>query len=217
MMTRKLLVIILPFLLLFFVSTVNAEDSTTKSAQTTVDSASKLREQIQLLQDQKKTAVTQIRDQEKALIQAKREEFKTRIQTIKDEKKKALVERIDTKLAEVNKNQTARFGEILTRLQGFLDKFKQSPSGATALTDIAAAQTAIDAAKTAVSAQSTKTYTMTITDDATLKLNAGATVSQLRQDLMVVYKLVIDAKQAVQKLNTDKSGIKKEATESAKL
>ncbi len=218
MMTRKLLAVLFPLLLLIFVSTANAETTTTGSALPTTDTAAlKLKQQMQFLEEQKKTAITKIRDEEKVAIQAKRDEFKTRIQTIKDEKKKTLVERIDTKLAEVNKNQTTRFTEVLTRLQGFLDKIKQSTTATTVLADVTAAQSAIDEAKTTVDAQALKTYTMTITDDATLKLNAGTTVSQLRQDLMAVYKLVIDAKQAVQKLNTTKSMIKKEATSSANL
>ncbi len=215
-MTRKLLVIILPFLILIFTPTVYAESVVTGSARTTTDTATlKLKQQMKLLEDQKKTAVFKINEEAKVAIQAKREEFKARIQTIKDEKKKALAQRIDAKLAEVNKAQTDRFSDVLVRLQGFLDKFEQSATGAVALKDIATAQAAIDAAKAAVETQAAKVYTMTVVDDSTLKANAGQTVSQLRLNLMAVYKLVIDAKQAVQKLNTTKSIIKKEATISA--
>ena len=217
-MTRKIFYLLLPvFLLVLFVSNANAQTATTGGAQTTVDNASKLKQQMKLLQEQKKDAMTQVRNEAKAMIQAKRDEFKTRMQTIKDQRKKLLVERIDTKLVLVNKNQTTRFTEVLGRLQGFLDKINKSAANQTVLSDIAAAQSAIDTAKSAVETQASKTYTMTITDDSTLKLNAGTTVSQLRLDLMAVYKLVIDAKQAVQKLHTDKSMIKKEATGSAKL
>lgn len=225
-MTRKLLTLFLPLLLLIFVSSASAADTATVrfppttatgSAPTAIDAATKLKLQIQLIQDQKNAAMTKIKNDAKALIQAKRDEFKLRVQTIKDLNKKALVERIDAKLAEVNKNQTTGFTEVLVRLQGFLDKIKQSTPSATLSTNITAAQTAIDTAKAAVDAQAAKAYTMTIIDDATLKLNAGATVSQLRLDLTAVYKLVIDAKQAVQKLNTNKVEIKKEATKSAEL
>lgn len=209
-MTRKLL-LITPLFLLVFVATVNAQ-TTTGSAQTT---AAKLKEQLQTLQDQKKTAVGQIRADTKAAIDAKREEFKTRIATIKDQRKKALAERIDAKLATVNANHTAKFLDALARFQAFLDKAKQSTTDATVLAAAATAQTAIDTAKAAVEAQALKTYTMEVTDDATLKINAGTVVSQLRLDLMAVHKLVVDAKQAVQKLRTDNAMIKKEATNSA--
>lgn len=206
-MARKIVSLLLPFLLLtILISTAYAQTSTTTSSAGVVNNASRLKEQMQILQEQKKAALLQVRD-----------EFKAKLQIIKDQRKKTLVQRIDAKLAQVNKRQTERFSEVLTRLQGFLDKIKQSTTDTKVLADIAVAQTAIDTAKTAVDQQAAKTYTIQITDATTLKLNAGTTVSQLRQDLMAVYKLVIDAKQAVQKLNTDRELIKKEATSSAKL
>lgn len=230
-MSRKLPVLLLPLFLLFFASTANAQATTTASAPTAnipavsvitnaptaTDAATKLRLQMQLLEEQRRAAITKVKEDARALAQAKRDEFKTKLQTIKDQKKQALVERIDAKIAEVNKNQTTRFLEVLVNLQGFLDKIKQSTTSATVVADITAAQTAIDTAKTAVDTQAAKNYTAAITDETTLKLNVGATVSQFRLDLVAVYRLVIDAKQAVQKLNIDKSTIKKEATSSVEL
>lgn len=207
-MARKLLLVFFSLLLLIFVSGANA--------QTATDSAAKLKLQLQLLAEQKKAAAGKAKEEAKALIQAQKDEFKTKLQAIKDQKKKALVERIDAKLARVNENQTVKYTEVLVRLQGFLDKIK-SETDAKVLTDATLAQTAIDTAKAAVEAQTAKSYTMTITDDSTLKLNAGSTVSQLRLDLMAIYKQVLDAKQAVQKLNADRHLIKKEASRSAEL
>jgi len=224
-MTRKLLLILLPLLLLVFVPIANGETTTTRSASTinpendaiATDAATKLKLQMKLIQDQKKEELSKIKEEAQALILAKRSEFKAKLQLIKDQNKKLLVERIDTKLAEVNKKHTARFSEVLVKLQGFVDKAKLSSASATMQADIVAAQAAIDTAKAAVDIQAAKTYTITIASEATLKINVGATVSLLRKDLMAVYKLVVDAKQAVQKLNTDKATIKKEATGSAEL
>jgi len=205
-MTRKIFFLIFPLFLLVFVSTANA--------QTATNAASKLKQQTQLTQEQKNAGVLkEIREEARVAIQAKKEEFKAKLQVIKDQKKRALAERINTKILEANKKQTEKFTDALNRLQGFLDKISKSAANQTVASDIAATQTAIDIVKTAVEAQAEKTYTMTITDDSALKLNVGVSVSQLRQDLMAIYKLVIDVKQAVQKLNTDK----KEATSSAKL
>jgi hypothetical protein len=221
-MTRKLLALLfVPLFLFIFGSTANAvvntttesaQTSTAGNSQTTASTASKLRQQMQLVQEQKKAAVTQA----KAMIQAKRDEFRTRIQEIKDQKKKVLIERIDARLAEVNKNQTARFTEVLNILQTFLDKINKSAIGTSIQASIATTQTTIDAARTAVEIQANKSYIMTISDDSALKVNAGTTVSQFRQDLTDVYKLVIDSKQALRKLNIDKELIRKEATNSAK-
>ena len=215
-MTRKLLALFLPFILaIVFVPLVNAQNSTTASAQT-LDAASKLKQQMVLLQEQKNAAITKAKEEARVIMQAKRDEFKVKLQTIKDQKRKALIEKIDAKLTQVNANQTAKFSEVLVRLQGFLDKIKQSVTDTKILANIVAAQTAIDTAKAAVDAQAAKIYTIEIVDDTTLKLNAGTTVSQLRVDLMNIYKLVVDAKQAVQKLNIDRLEIKP-ATSSAEL
>ncbi len=214
-MTQKFLSLILPLVVLIFVSAANAQ-TTTQSAQTG-DNASKLNQQLQLIREQKKSAVTQLRDEAKAAIAAKRDEFKTRVQTIKDQRKKVLVERIDAKLAKANKKQTGKFTEVLNRLQTFIDKAKESATDSGILAKITAAQTVIDSAWAAVNTKAAKSYTMMITDDATLKLNAGTVTSGLRQDLRDVYKLVIDAKQAVMKLKTDNAMMRKEATSSGKL
>lgn len=207
----------LPLLFLIFVSIVNAQDVTTSSAKATTDAKTKLKQQIQLVQEQKRTAIFKATDEAKTLIQTKREEFKANILKIKDQRKKTLVEKIDARIAEVNKNQTSRFSEILTTLQGFLDKIRQSATDTKVLEDIALAQSAIDLAKDGVNAQATKTYTMNITDDMTLRVNAGTVVSQFRKEITAVYELVINAKQAIQKLNAERNLIKKEATSSANL
>lgn len=218
-MVRKLSVFLLPLLLLFFVSTVSAmEDATTPSVRPTISVTPKSNVQEKnLLLDHKKNAIAQIKNDAKAAIQAKRNEFKEHLQTIKDQRKKLLVERIDTKIAQVNKKSTDKFLAVLTKLQALLDKINKASSNAKVLADIQAARAAIDTAKAAVSAQAEKIYTAQVTDETVLKINVGTTVSQFRQDLVAVHKLVLDAKQAVQKLNTDRELIKKEATHSANL
>ena len=100
-MTRKLHLLILPLFLLLFVSVV--------SAQTGTDSpASRLKQQLQEIQAQKKAAVSDIkrdarekrmelkqemkdtikmkREEAKEIVKTKREELKTKLQTIKNEK-----------------------------------------------------------------------------------------------------------------------------------
>lgn len=222
-MVRKLLALLLiPLFLFVFVTTVNAvvstgvessKNTTTGDAKTkTADPSIKLNEQMQLLQKQKNVEAIRAKEEAMAIARTKKEEFKTRIQTLKDQKKKILIEKIDRKLAKINQKQTTKFSEVLVRLQGFLDKIKQSATDAKVLSDIASAQTAIDTAKTALDIQTSKNYTIEIADETTLKINAGTVVSQLRQDLTAVHKLIVEAKQAVQKLNSDRELIKREAT-----
>jgi Mg2+ and Co2+ transporter CorA len=121
-----------------------------------------------------------------------------------------LVDRIDTKLTTVNTKHTDRFAHVLSNLQAILDKISED-------VDKTQAQAAIDAAKLAIENQAAKTYTITISSEAALRSNVGATTSGLRRDLMATHKLVIDAKQAVQKLRENSAMMKKEATSSANL
>jgi hypothetical protein len=216
-MARKVIYLILPLILLAFVSTVNAENTTTTSAKATTEATTKLRQQMQLIQEQKRAAISSSSSGIKTLIQIKRGEFEASILKIKDQKKKALVEKIDAKITEVNKNQTSRFLEILATLQGFLDKIKQSTTDTKVSENVTAAQFAINLARNSVNIQATKAYPMEITDDVTLRSNAEKIVSQFRQDITTVYKFVVDAKQAVQKSNVERNLIKKEATSSANL
>jgi hypothetical protein len=200
-MTRKLLVLFIPLLFLTNVAAAKAETTVSPNVRTTTINATTAAGTnpmtAKILMDQKKTAITKIRDDMKTMIQAKRAEFNTKLQTIKDQNKKALVERINSRLVEINKNQTTRYADILSQLQSFLDKISTSATPTASLANITNAQNIINIAKSAVSAQSEKAYIMTITDGTTLRQNAGIVVSQFRQDITSVYRLVLEAKLAV--------------------
>lgn len=203
-MIRKLLVIFFSLLLLIFVSIVNAQTSTTNNSQTATDAASRLKEQMRLVKDQKrvelkqqiKDTVAAKREAVKNTVAVRKEEFKAKLAIIKDKRKKALVERIDAKLTNTNIKHTDRFTQVLSNLQIILDKISEDA-------DKTVAQSAIDAAKAAVETQAAKTYTITISAENSLKPDVGAVTSQLRQDLMITHKLVVDAKQAVQALRAN--------------
>lgn len=208
-MSVKIVSLMVGILLLSFISeTANAQTATTTSD---------VKRQTADLRQEKKTAISQIREKTKEEIQALRIQFRQRVQTIKDARKKALTQKIDTDIATANAKHTNRFNEVLTKLQRILDKITPDAKDTKTLSDIKTAQTAVDVAKSAVLAQTAKEYTIEITDETTLKKNVGATISQFRSDLMQTFKIVMDAKQAVEVLRTDKLMNKKEATSSANL
>lgn len=189
----KNVIVISVFFLLFILTLSNVSAQGTDSGTI---SATPLKKQRAELKQQLKDTISAKRLEAKTAIQTKREEFKTRMQTIKDQRKKAVVERIDTKLSTINEKHTNRFTEVLGNLQLILDKVTGK--------DTAAAQTAIDTARKAVETQAEKTYTIIITDEVNLKQNVGATTSQLRQDLTATHKAVIDARHAVKTLRINK-------------
>ena len=146
------------------------------------------------------------REEVKANVQAKREEIKAKVQSMRDERKKLVVERVQTKLGEVNGRRTDHFLKVLERLSTILDKIqsrtekaKTEGKNVTAVeTAIASARTAISTAQTAVNTQKAKTYEITVTDDTTAKNDVGAITKQLQEDLRVVQDTVAAARNAVQ-------------------
>ena len=155
-----------------------------------------------------------------------KEVFQQKLAAIKDAKKKILVQKINDKIADLNKRATNKMSlgltnisTILTNLDTRAKNMKTAGKDTTAY-DAASlkAKNAITTAAAAVSAQAAKTYTVTITTEGALKINVGATVSQFRLDLVAVHKLVVDAKQAVWTAAKELAKLKgggKEATNSA--
>lgn len=154
-----------------------------------------------------KNTVMQVREDAKALIQQEREAVKAKIAAIKDQRKKTIVERVDTKIPEINTNRTNQMSAALTRMTQILDSIssksataKQEGKNTTSLDQaIINAKTAISTAQDAVTTQAGKTYTLTITDDTTLRTTIGTTLKQLTTDLNAVHKKVIAARESVRK------------------
>lgn len=202
----------LVFLSILFLTTLILP--VTISAETATGTST-LKQQMTDLKNERKNAISQIREKTKAEIQALRDQFNVRLQAIKDARKRLLTQKLDLNIAFANTKHTARFSEVLTKLQEALNKISPDVKNPKILSDIKAAQAKIDLAKAALASQAAKVYTIEITDEISLRKNVGTTISQFRKDLMQTHKLVMDAKQAVQILRTDKSMLKKEATSSA--
>lgn len=183
-----------------------------KTYAQTATTPSNLKQNLMDIRKERQEAVKKIQAQ----IQTLRDQFKQRLTSIKDARKRSVVERLDRKIEEMNIKHTERFSDTLNKLQALLDKTSSTATDQKLLDNIKIAQTAIDTANTAVANQASKVYIIQISE-ANLKLNVGATVSQFRLDLMQVHKLVVEAKQAVQKLNPIKNITEKEATKSGSL
>ena len=148
---------------------------------------------------------TSSRSAVKEKITTRREEFQTKKETLKDAKKKALIERIDQKIANINKKHTTQMLEHLTKMITILDKLQSRVDIAKTkgkdvsgtVTAIAKARTAILTAQTAVKNQAAKDYVLSVSTENKLRIDVGATVKQLEQDLRIVNQSVIAAKQAV--------------------
>ena len=153
-------------------------------------------------------AIATIKADLKAKIEKERVDFKKKLAAIKDAKKKTILTHLDSEIAKLNKNVTTRFSGTLTRLTDILVKIStKAQAGSTILAgtqaDIDAATAAIASAKTANDAQALKIYTIAITTEANLGVDAGKTRQQLRADVDAVQALVLSARQAVRKAAND--------------
>lgn len=146
----------------------------------------------------------EVRAEMKEKREATREEFKTKLKTIKDERKKAGVERIDQKIADMNKRQTERLGEHVNKISEVLERIaartvttKAAGKDVTGIeTLITAAQNSITASRAAITAQAAKTYVMTITDEKTLRMEAERVRELLKADLETTRNAVKAARAA---------------------
>ena len=152
-------------------------------------------------------------------------ELKTKLQTFKNKQKADIVQRVSTNLNTINKNETDRMLKNLDSMSNILDKLEtavntnianiKNPSEASTI--IASARQTIATTSAAVNVQAQKDYTIQVSSESTAKSNAQAKRNLLFNDLRVVRKDMIDAKESVYKvLRIAKLGnIIKEGTNSA--
>ena len=133
-----------------------------------------------------------------------RAEFQEKLNKLKDEKKKIVVDRLNTKIAESNTKATGKMKEALAKFTIHLTRLQERSANLkaagkdTANLDrlITTATTAVATAITAVEAQAAKIYTLTITNDVTVKAEVGKTTSQFRLDIQAAHKTVTAARLA---------------------
>ncbi len=191
--------------------------SIAQTATSTPTQRNTLKETMSDLKNIRKDTVSQANEATKDKIQELKSKFKERLALIKDEQKRIVTERIDANIANLNKKHTDRFNQVLNNLQMLLDELEKEVKDAKTILLVKEAQEKIDVAKSSVDAQAEEIYTIEITTDLALRKNVGLTISEFRKDLVSVFKLVVDAKQAVLNLKGENVMMKKEATSSANL
>ncbi|MBI5358014.1 hypothetical protein HZB69_00055 [Candidatus Amesbacteria bacterium] len=173
-----------------FVGTVHAEFKDIRQDRAEIRKATSAGERKEARTELRED-IQKRRDVMKKDIEAKRMEFKTKVVKIKDEKKKLIVEKLDARFNEINAKRTAQMTKHLDKMSEILAKVTG---------DTASASSAIQTARDAVTAQAAKTYVITISTEANLKMDVGKVRSQLEADLKSVNELVIAARKAVQSL-----------------
>jgi len=190
--------------------TVTAQTVTVTPSEKRTGMIKNTREQIKTTVQERNTAMKE-----------RRTAFTQKLKEIKDARKKTVVERVDTKLATINKNRTDSMTKVLERLETLLAKFSekantvkgQGVDTASVESAITEAETAIANAKTAVLTQAAHEYTPEITDETTLRETVGAALKTLQNDLKTTYGVVTEAKRAVMKVAEELAKVRGSAGE----
>lgn len=141
--------------------------------------------------------------------------LRAKLQSFRDQKKATAAARISTNLNKINQNQTAQMQKHLDLMSTILDKLEtrvnqptpdiKDPAAAKAA--IASARATIASASAAVSTQAQKDYTIQVTTESRIRIDAQTMRDKLHTDILALRKTVIDAKQAVANaIRTAKSG-----------
>ena len=168
-------------------------------------------------------------DTMKAKMASREAELKARLQTFKDKRKAQLAENVNTNLNKINQNRTAEMQKNLDKMSSLLDKLEARVNQPTPdVKDPAAAKIAIANSRqtiattaAAVKLQSEKDYTIGVTSESQVKVDAQKMRNQLFTDLQSVRKLMIESKQSVSSAimiaksgPSTSSGLNKEGTTS---
>lgn len=147
----------------------------------------------------------QLRTERAQRVEAERAQLRERLQRVRDQKKREAVERIDRRLAELNERMLDHFKEVLTRLEGVLERIRTRAARAqergldasSVNTAITQAEEKIASARSAIEAQAAKTYAITVNTEGTLRRDVGQTRQALHNDLKVARESVFVARDAV--------------------
>ena len=179
-----------------------------------------VKERVETRKEKVETKITNIREKAASREAVLRE----KLAAFKDKRKATVTEKVSTNLNRINENHTKMMLKFLSRASEILSKLEARVNQGTAdIKDAAAAKTAIVDARAsiatatdAVNAQAAKDYTITVSTETRVKVDAQAQRKHLHDDLAATRELVGDAKKAVATaIEAAKSGTgAKEATPS---
>lgn len=213
-----LILILSSSLLLLTPSFVRSEEEIILTTGTMQEKRDAFRVTLEAEREARREKIGEIRE----IFKDQRAAYKEKLKAIKDVKKKKLTEKIDNRMATVNKNQTARMIKALEKLSEHITKIEERVTKAkTAGVDTSAVEALIETAKTSISTalaaveeQAAKDYVFEISDETNLGQSIKASYDELSQDLKTVQQLLKDAKDAVVAVYKEAAGLLEKITPS---
>lgn len=180
---------------------VLAEDGSSSAVRPVVRKNQLVQERIEAKRENIEDKIASMREK----LASKEAALHSRLQDFRDKKKAEIAERVNTNLNRINQNRTTqmqkhldKMSEVLDRLEARVNQAKpdiKDPAAARAA--IAAARLNISTASASVSAQALKDYTIVVTSEGRIGLDAKIQRDKLHSDLVAVRRIVIEARQAV--------------------
>lgn len=172
-------------------STTLAEDSSSSATTTRTE----IRQEIK-----------DLRAENRALIASREAEFKANLQKIKDTRKQTIVSNISDRISNRNTLWVSHWNIVTKRLSTILDKIESRATEAstkgkdiTSVTSaVASARTAIASAQSAIDTQSTKTYSIDLSNESNLGQSVRTTITTFQSDVKSVISQLNVARKAVQ-------------------
>lgn len=163
---------------------------------------------VKIAEDKLETRDQRVKDRINAMrerIASKAASLKLRLQEFKDQKKAEIAGRINDLLNRINEKQTTQMQKHLDTMTTILGKLQdrvnkgtpdiKDPSGAK--TAIASASAAIASASASVVTQAQRDYTIVVTSEGKIGIDAKTQRDKLYTDLLSIRKIVNGAKQEV--------------------
>lgn len=174
-------------------------------AQDSTKSGTTRREKIIEKIETRKEVVAQRIDERKVKMATREAALKAKLETFRNKKKATAAARINDNLNKINEVHTLNMQKHLDRMLTLLEKLEaRVNSGSPDIKDKTAALSAIASSKAviattsaAVTAQAEKDYTIVVSSESRIKIDAKAQRDLLHKDLLALRKLIIDAKQSV--------------------
>jgi len=185
----------------------NIRTETKLNTQTVEENFSAKRTELEQRKNEFEDKITAERNELRNRIETKRQELKTKLANIKNERKRQVVEKIDISMDELNDRMVNHFTQVLNQIEEILKRIGERADRTQERgLDVSAVRVALDEAvaaiklaRTAIEVQAGKTYSIDVTDEATLKNKVGEARQLLHNDLSAVKEAVRAAHEAARK------------------
>jgi hypothetical protein len=144
----------------------------------------------------------------KGLSFERKEKIQKELLKIKDDKKRAIVERINKRINDLNQNRTKHLALVLSKIETTLSKIKNFVNNiemkgrdvSSIKNSITEVEKALVVSRQTIQAQASKIYEVVVTTENNLRGDVGKTRQALRDDLIKTQETVRDVREKMRQV-----------------